>query len=29
VEASHDTGQQLSGNCPYTDWSVTPGYCSQ
>jgi hypothetical protein len=29
VEASHDTGQQLSGSCPYTDWSFTPDYCSQ
>ncbi|HEX3760016.1 MAG TPA: hypothetical protein VHW23_14975 [Kofleriaceae bacterium] len=29
VEASHDTGQPLSGSCPYADWSFTPDYCSQ
>jgi hypothetical protein len=29
VEASHDTGQQASGSCPYADWNFTPDYCSQ
>jgi hypothetical protein len=29
VEISPDTGQPLSGSCPYTDWSATPDYCSQ
>jgi hypothetical protein len=29
VEASHDTGQPLSGSCAYADWSFTPDYCSQ
>jgi hypothetical protein len=29
VEISQDTGQQLSGSCPYADWSATPDYCSQ
>jgi hypothetical protein len=29
VEASHDTGQQLSGSCPYADWDFSPDYCSQ
>jgi hypothetical protein len=29
VEASHDTGQQASGSCPYENWSFTPDYCSQ
>lgn len=29
VETSPDTGQQLSGSCPYADWSATPEYCSQ
>jgi hypothetical protein len=28
VEASHDTGQQASGSCPYADWNFTPDYCS-
>ncbi len=29
VEASHDTGLQASGSCPYADWSFTPQYCPQ
>jgi hypothetical protein len=29
VEASHETGQQASGSCPYADWSFTPDYCAQ
>lgn len=29
VEVSHDTGQPLSGSCPYADWSFTPDYCAQ
>lgn len=29
VEASHDTGQQASGSCPYADWNFTPDYCAQ
>lgn len=29
VEASHDTGQQASGSCPYASWSFSPDYCTQ
>jgi hypothetical protein len=29
VAISPETGQQLSGSCPYADWSATPEYCSQ
>jgi hypothetical protein len=29
VAVNDFTGQQLSGSCPYADWSATPNYCSQ